>query len=233
MLDDVSLVENLHRARLNVVDYVSAVRAFAARYKQQDIAIMFGISEATISKCMTAANFIDEASSGNFLSYQKVVDMAPSVELLYKAALHHKHHDDLAGAVDIVEQGLKGETTQKVKDSDQESWETDLENPDEAHESDAPSEVEAKPTAQGQALTEPTKHRNVSRRLTRKRATRILRTILSLSAACACAQSLEIDLRGSEQELAELVSKAAQALPAIEGLLARMANEVTTSTSLA
>ncbi len=89
--------------------------------------------------------------------------MAPSVELLYKTALHHKRHDDLAGAVDIVEQGLKGEMTQKVKDSDQESLETDLENPVEAHESDAPSEVEAKPTPQGQALTENTKHRNVSR----------------------------------------------------------------------
>ena len=222
LLDEVSLVENLHRATLNVVDYVLAVRAFGARYKQQDIAIMFGMSEAQVSKCVAAANFIDEASSRDFLNYQKIADMAPSVELLYKAALHHKRRDDLAGAVAIVEQG-----PQKVEDSDQEHFETDLESPNEAHEPDAPSEVEAKPTPQGEALMDNTKHRNVSRRLTKNRATRILRMILALAEACAHAHSLEPDLRDDDREFAALVGEAAQALPTIEGLLVKMANEMT------
>lgn len=74
--DETSLIENLTREGLDIVDEAMAIREFDKRgYKGDGIAKMIGKSTTYIHRCLKVGMFIEAASNGGFMNYNEFVSL--------------------------------------------------------------------------------------------------------------------------------------------------------------
>ncbi|MGD0661003.1 MAG: ParB N-terminal domain-containing protein, partial [Syntrophorhabdales bacterium] len=102
--NETSFIENCHHQSLNLPDYICALGEFSQRgYTNREIARMVGRSESHISKAITSAGFLAAAMAAGFVTYARVLELDPSFEGVYQAALEYKKLDDLAVATQMLE----------------------------------------------------------------------------------------------------------------------------------
>lgn len=74
--DETSLIENLTRDNLHIVDEACAIREFDCRgYKGEGIAKMIGKSTTYVHRCLKIGVFIEAASNGEFMTYNEFVSL--------------------------------------------------------------------------------------------------------------------------------------------------------------
>ena len=102
-VDEICLIENLHRENLRAVDEVMALREFKMRgYSEKQIALLTGRSNPHISRAVTVAEFLHDAIVGGFLTYDEVAEMELPMRAFYNVAKTAKEVDDLAYGADLL-----------------------------------------------------------------------------------------------------------------------------------